>query len=65
VNATVAVVAGSGTGSYQGIRGTFDLTVVLDEVFAPAGCSAASPYLAQSIVMAGSGTVALGPTATG
>ena len=60
VNSPVPVVAGSGTGSYQGIRGTFRLTATLDEVYRPAGCSATSPYLAQVIVIAGSGTVAIG-----
>jgi hypothetical protein len=60
VNSPVQVVAGSGTGSYQGIRGTFMLTVTLDEVYRQAGCSETSPYLAQAIVIAGSGVVAIG-----
>jgi hypothetical protein len=60
VSGQVPVVPGSGTGSYQGISGTFNLTVTLDEVDKPTACSETSAYLAQLIVITGSGTVTLG-----
>jgi hypothetical protein len=56
----VPIVPDSGTGSYKGIRGTFTLTITLDEVDQPAGCSASSPLLAQAIVITGSGPVSVG-----
>lgn len=57
----VGVVAGSGTGSYKGIHGTFTLTATLDEVIRPAaGCGVDSAFLAQAIVITGPGTVTLG-----
>ena len=57
---TVPIVAGSGTGSYRGIRGTFRLTVTLDEVYRPGACTETAAYLAQSIVTTGPGTVSFG-----
>jgi hypothetical protein len=60
VSSPAPVIAGSGTGSYQGIGGTFMLTATLDEVYQPAGCSETSPYLAQVIVITGSGMVTAG-----
>jgi hypothetical protein len=54
------VVAGSGTGAYKGISGSFDLTITLAEVDAKTNCGASSAFLRQSIVTAGSGTVSLG-----
>jgi hypothetical protein len=60
VSERVPVVAGSGTGLYKGISGAFTLTVTLDEVDKPAGCSASSPYLAQAIVITGPGTISVG-----
>jgi hypothetical protein len=46
-------------GSYKGIRGTFDLTITLDEVYQPTACIGTSAYLAQSIVITGPGNVSL------
>jgi hypothetical protein len=60
VSGAVPIVAGSGTGSYKGIRGTFTLTVILDEVYRPTGCNETSTYLSQSIVVTGPGSVSLG-----
>ena len=60
VSAATPVVAGSGTGSYAGISGTFDLTITLDEVDKPTACSVNSAYLAQLIVITGSGDVTFG-----
>jgi hypothetical protein len=53
-------VVGSGTGSYQGIGGTFNLTLTLDEIDPPTACSATGAYVAQFIVMTGSGVVSFG-----
>jgi hypothetical protein len=60
VTGPVPVVGGTGTGSYQGIHGSFTLTITLDEVYQPSGCSESTPYLAQSIVISGPGTVSIG-----
>jgi len=60
VSNAAPVVAGSGTGSYRGIRGTFMLTATLDEVYRPTDCSETSPYLAQAIVISGFGMVTTG-----
>jgi hypothetical protein len=51
------VVAGSGTGSYRGISGTFDMKITIAEVDRRAGCSGTSAFLAQSVIFAGTGTV--------
>jgi hypothetical protein len=59
-SAAAPVVAGSGTGSYKGISGTFTLTITLDEVFKPTACSETSPALAQLIVITGSGAITFG-----
>jgi hypothetical protein len=55
VSATVPVVARSGTGAYRGIRGSFSLTLTdyEDEKAPPCG----PPFLAQILVLSGSGTV--------
>lgn len=57
VGAPAAIVAGSGTGAYHGIAGTFALTLVLDEVDTGADCAT---FGAQSIVISGEATVAIG-----
>jgi hypothetical protein len=57
VSGAVPIVAGSGTGSYKGVTGTFNLTVTLDEVYKPGACHETGAYLAQSIVTTGLGTV--------
>ncbi|GIH16182.1 hypothetical protein Raf01_43540 [Rugosimonospora africana] len=62
VHGTVPVVAGSGTGAYRGIGGTFDLTFTLDEVYRTNACSESGAYLSQSIVIAGPGSVSFGAT---
>lgn len=53
----VPVVAGSGTGSYRGISGSFALTVTIDEVDVKPVCNGTSKFLSQVILLAGSGTV--------
>jgi hypothetical protein len=60
VSEPVPVVANSGTESYRAITGSFNLTVTLDEVDRPDGCSQNSPYLSQIILMTGSGSVSFG-----
>lgn len=54
---TATVVPGSGTGTYQGISGSFDLTVYVDEI--DKACSGNDAYLAQAFVTLGNGTVTL------
>ncbi|MEV5719086.1 hypothetical protein AB0L41_34805 [Amycolatopsis mediterranei] len=56
-SAPAPIVAGSGTGAYRGIRGTFTLTVTIAEVDAKANCQPGSAFLDQIIVTAGAGTV--------
>jgi len=58
VTAPAPIVARSGTGSYRGISGSFQMTATLDEVEANS-CKSASPasFLWQVISLTGSGTV--------
>jgi hypothetical protein len=51
------IVAGSGTGSYQGIRGTLTTTITVHEVDSWPKCRA---LLAETIVTSGSGVVSYG-----
>jgi hypothetical protein len=60
VRGAAPIVAGSGTGSYRGISGTFDLTVTIDEVVAKSKCDASAAFLSQAVVISGSGSVSLG-----
>jgi hypothetical protein len=55
-------VAGSGTGTYKGISGSFTLTITGHEVDGQPGCQpfSGTALLAQSIFVADSGTVSLG-----
>lgn len=59
VTAAVPVVAGSGTGSYRGITGSFQVTITADEV-EKKPCQPAAGFQWQVIVLAGHGTVSLG-----
>jgi hypothetical protein len=59
VGAATPIVAGSGTGSYKGISGTFNLTLTLDEVDKKP-CTDSSVLLAQAVVTTGSGTASFG-----
>ena len=54
--ATAPIVAGSGTGAYRGISGSFRLTVTDDEIN-PRPCQPVTAFLWQVIVLAGTGTV--------
>jgi hypothetical protein len=59
VSAAVPIVAGSGTGAYRGISGSFSVTGTLHEVEA-APCPHSSAFRWQAIVASGPGTVSLG-----
>jgi hypothetical protein len=56
VTSTTPIVAGSGTGSYRGISGSFQVTATADEVH-PRPCHPAGGFLWQVIVLTGAGTV--------
>jgi len=58
VSVPVAVVAGSGTGSYKNISGSFTVTITGNEDEKPP-CQGPTTFLWQVITMSGSGTVAL------
>ncbi len=52
------IVAGSGTGAYRGIRGSFSVTLTGNEVEArPCGPNRPSAFRSQLLTAAGSGTV--------
>ena len=60
VTGQVPVVAGSGSGAYKGIGGSFTLTISLDEVDKVATgqpCNGSAAFLSQAIVISGPGTV--------
>ena len=60
VTQQVPVVAGSGTGAYKGVGGSFTLTATLDEVdkfSAAQPCTASSAFLNQAIIVTGPGSV--------
>ncbi|HSX07522.1 MAG TPA: hypothetical protein VLG11_01375 [Candidatus Saccharimonadales bacterium] len=52
---TAPIVAGSGTGAYQGISGSFNLSVLVDEI--DTACGADQAYLAQAFILNGDGNV--------
>jgi hypothetical protein len=51
-------VAGSGTGSYREISGSFTVGVTLDEVH-PTPCQSELKFVRQVLVLAGSGSVSV------
>jgi len=62
INGTVTgpapIVAGSGTGAYRGIAGTFTLTLSLDEDYIPGpSCSETTAFKAQLLLISGTGSV--------
>ena len=59
VTALTPVVAGSGTGAYQGITGSFRLTITADEV-EKKPCQPAAAFQWQVLVLAGHGTLSRG-----
>ncbi len=61
VRATTPVVAGSGTGAYKGISGSFKLVVTVNEVDTWPKCPrSGQTLLTQSVFVTGSGTVSFG-----
>jgi hypothetical protein len=57
ITAATPIVAGSGTGAYRGIRGSFPVTITLNEVEARPCQPSPGAFRAQLITVAGSGTV--------
>jgi hypothetical protein len=57
VTGTTPVVAGSGIGAYRGIRGSFPVTLTLNEVEARPCQPSPGAFRAQLITVAGSGTI--------
>ena len=57
VTGTTPIVAGSGSGAYRGIRGSFPVTITLNEVEARPCQPTPGAFRAQLITVAGSGTV--------
>ena len=54
----VPIVAGSGTGAYQGVSGQFDLTIKLNEVdSASSRCDGTAAFLSQMLITSGTGHV--------
>jgi len=60
MTAAVPVVAGSGTGAYRGVTGTFTLTATVDEIDTKSTCTTTGKFIAQVLVISGSGTVRIG-----
>jgi len=56
VTGTTPIVAGSGTGAYRGIHGSFAVTLTLNEVEARPCQPSPGAFRAQLITLAGSGT---------
>jgi len=65
VTGTTPIVAGSGTGAYRGIRGSFPVTLTLDEVEARPCQPSPGAFRAQLITVAGSGTIWFSGIGTG
>jgi len=58
VTGAAPIVAGSGTGAYRGITGSFTLTISLDEDYIPGpSCSESSAFKAQLLLISGTGSV--------
>ena len=57
VSETTPIVAGSGTGAYRGISGSFPVTITLNEVEARPCQPTPGAFRAQLITVAGTGTV--------
>lgn len=55
--ARVPIVAGSGTGAYRGVTGTFGVTVTIEEVDVKPVCNGTSGFLSQIILLDGTGSV--------
>jgi hypothetical protein len=61
VTGTSPIIAGTGTGAYKALQGSLHMTITINEVEDWPTCpkTDTSPYLAQSVFIAGSETVAV------
>jgi hypothetical protein len=60
VTGAVPIVAGTGTGAYSGIAGSFTLTLSLDEDYIPGpACNETTAFRAQLLLAEGTGSVRL------
>ncbi|MGH3225560.1 MAG: hypothetical protein ACRDPY_43890, partial [Streptosporangiaceae bacterium] len=58
VTAAAPIVAGSGTGLYQGISGSLTMTATLHEVeVKPCSATSKGGFISQILLLAGAGTV--------
>lgn len=60
VNGTAPIIAGSGTGAYRGVHGTFQLTMTANEVDAPTTnnrCDVTGAMIGQVIVTEGTANI--------
>lgn len=61
VTGTVPIIPGSGTGAYRGVRGSFTVSMTIDEVDGrSADCNGTGAFLGQAIVITGPGSVTFG-----
>jgi hypothetical protein len=51
------LVVGKDTGAYAGLAGTLNLTITIDEVDPRHGCGPSSRFLAQNVLITGTGAV--------
>jgi hypothetical protein len=51
------VVIGKGSGAYADLTGTLNVTITIDEVDARQGCGPSSRFLAQNVLITGTGRV--------
>jgi hypothetical protein len=56
-SAPATIVAGSGTGAYRSVTGSFELSINVDEVDTGGKCDGTGKFLAQDILITGAGTV--------
>jgi hypothetical protein len=57
---TAPIVESSGTGAYKGISGSLTMTVSIAEVDPKSQCDSSGAFLAQIVLLTGSGTIQLG-----
>lgn len=51
------IIAGAGTGAYVNTRGELNLSVTIDEVDQRARCGPSARFLAQNVIITGTGTI--------
>jgi hypothetical protein len=62
IEGATPIIGGSGTGSYEDIKGSFSTTITINEVEDWPACpdTDTSPFLAQTVFLMGTGVVRLG-----